>query len=111
MSFKKQKMLIITLAIMMIFSFIGCGKKEQSVKDPSALFKAGTYITVVDGYVGKIKAEITFTDNEIAEIKILENSETNGIGSIAIEQLPADIVKYQSLGVDSISGATITSRQ
>jgi fumarate reductase flavoprotein subunit len=103
-------MLIITLAIMMISTFIGCGKKEQSVKDPSALFKAGTYTTVVDGYVGKIKAEITFTDNEIVEIKILENSETNGIGSIAIEQLPADIVKYQSLGVDSISGATITSK-
>lgn len=93
----------------MVFTLIGCTKNEPSEKDPSAIFRSGTYVTEADGYGGKIKAEVTFTDKEIAEIKIVENSEAKGIGSIAIDQLPGDIVKYQSLGVDSISGATKTS--
>lgn len=95
-----------TLAIVMIVTLIGCTKESS---DPSALFKAGTYANEVDGYGGKIKVETTFTDKEIVKVEILENSETPGIGSTAIEQLPSEIVEYQSLGVDTVSGATITS--
>lgn len=43
------------------------------------------------------------------EVKVLENSETEGIGSAAIDQIPGEIVKNQSLAVDTISGATVTS--
>lgn len=107
MSFKKQGILGMMLAFLMVFSLIGCTSKDES--DSSSLFKAGTYATEADGYAGKIKVETTFTDKEIAKIEIVDNSETAGIGTPAIEKIPSDILEFQSLGVDAISGATLTS--
>ena len=43
------------------------------------------------------------------KINILEQNETPGIGSVAVEKLPAAIVEANSIAVDSISGATVTS--
>ncbi|MDR7870221.1 MAG: flavocytochrome c [Tissierellaceae bacterium] len=107
MGIKKQRLLVMTLVIAMVITLIGCTTKGPS--DSSALFKAGTYATEVDGYGGKIKVETTFSDNEIVKIEIVENSETVGIGSTAIDKIPSDIVESQSLGVDAVSGATVTS--
>lgn len=111
MCFKRQKILTVTLVIVMIVALVGCAKKDTSdTSDISGLFKAGTYATEVNGYGGIIKVKTTFTDKEIEKIEVVENSETVGIGSIAIEKLPSDIVEAQSLGVDMVSGATVTSK-
>ena len=54
---------------------------------------------------------VTVKDGKIAEVTVGENSETQGIGSKAIEQLPAKIVEANGLeGVDAVSGATVTSK-
>lgn len=101
---KKQKIFGMILSIVSVFLLIGCAKG-----DSEALFKAGTYTTEAEGYGGVLEVETKFTDTEIENIEVLDNSETAGIGSTAIEKLPAEIVESQSLGVDTISGATITS--
>ncbi|MDR7870219.1 MAG: FMN-binding protein [Tissierellaceae bacterium] len=107
MRFKKQRLLVIILASLMVVGLIGCTTKGPS--GSSALFKAGTYATEADGYGGKIKVETTFSDKEIVKVEIVEDSETVGIGSNAIDKIPSDIVESQSLGVDAVSGATVTS--
>ena len=54
---------------------------------------------------------VTVKDGKIAEVTVGENSETQGIGSKAIEQLPAKIVEAGGTeGVDAVSGATVTSK-
>ena len=54
---------------------------------------------------------VTVKDGKIAEVKVGENSETQGIGSKAIEQLPAKIVEAGGTeGVDAVSGASVTSK-
>ncbi len=80
-------------------------------------FKAGTYTGTGEGNGGDITADVTFSDSKIESIKITSQSETPAVSGDftdpdmpgALTQLPEDIVKYQSLGVDSISGATATS--
>src|SRR5699024_8566592 len=99
---KKQKIFGMILSIVSVFLLIGCAKG-----DSEALFKAGTYTTEAEGYGVVQEVDTKFT--EIENIEVLDNSETAGIGSTAIEKLPAEIVESQSLGVDTISGATITS--
>ena len=106
MNLRKHRLLVITLVIMIGISLTGCTGKKTG-EDTS--YKSGTYTTEAEGYGGVIKVETTFTDGKIDKINILENSETVGIGSVAIEQLPKEIVQYQSLGVDVVSGATRTS--
>ena len=54
---------------------------------------------------------VTVKDGKIAKVEVGENSETDGIGSKAIEQLPDAIVKANGTeGVDAVSGASVTSK-
>ena len=61
------------------------------------------------GLNGPVELEVTATDNHIYKIKVVSHSETQGIGTVALEQLPAEIIAEQSINVDVVSGATITS--
>ena len=62
-----------------------------------------------DGYGGKLKVSVTLNGTDITAVKVIEHSETPGVGTRAIDALPAEIVKADSIDVDSISGATVTS--
>ena len=61
------------------------------------------------GRNGPITVEVTATEDTIYQIKVLEEEETEGIGSVATDELPSLIYEAQSLQVDSIAGATVTS--
>lgn len=74
-----------------------------------ATYKAGTYTASAQGIGGPVQVSVTFTDSKIESIRIGANKETPGIGSVALEKLPAQIVESQSLGVDKISGASMSS--
>jgi fumarate reductase flavoprotein subunit len=52
---------------------------------------------------------VTFSEHTIESIKIGENKETYMVGSEAIRILPERIIENQSLNVDVVSGASITS--
>ena len=56
-----------------------------------------------------IVVEVTATADEIFSITVTEQNETPGIGSVACETLPEAIVAAQSIQVDDISGATVSS--
>ena len=74
-----------------------------------ASFVAGTYQGTALGKKSNITVETTFTDTAIKSITILSNSETERIAAPAFEKLPETIVSSQSLAVDTITGATLTS--
>lgn len=76
----------------------------------AATYQPGTYTAVAKGNGGEVPVTVTFTKNAIESVKIGSNKETPGIGSVAIEQLPQAIVKNQSLAVNTVAGASITSQ-
>lgn len=100
-----MKIMATLLAFMMVMT--GCGTKSKG-NENAAVYKAGTYAATAQGKVGDIKVEVTFTDNAIEKIKVIEHNETPGIAEPAIEKIPAGIIKDQTLLVDSVSGATLT---
>jgi len=63
----------------------------------------------VEGKNGYIVVEVTANSRKIYAVRVLESEETPGIGSVAVEQLPGRIVAANSINIDGISGATITS--
>lgn len=74
-----------------------------------AAYTAGTYEAAGKGMGGDVNVAVTFTQDAIAEIVVGEHNETAGICESAIERVPAQIVEHQSLQVDAVAGATITS--
>ena len=73
-------------------------------------FKAGTYTGEGQGFGGTIKVAVTLSDTKIEKVEVTEHSETPGIGTPAIEKLPAKIVEAQSTQVDTITAATFASK-
>ena len=75
---------------------------------------AGTYTGVGTGMKGEVKVEVVVTDSAIESAKVVEHKETYGIGcgleAAPVEAIPAFVVANQSLAVDTVSGATLTSR-
>jgi fumarate reductase flavoprotein subunit len=76
----------------------------------AATYKAGTYTASAPGIGGDVPVTVEFSDNAIKNITVGTNKETPGIGQVAIEKLPGQIVESQSLGIDSIAGASVTSK-
>ncbi len=85
---------------------VGCA---QTPAAKSGQFKPGTYTSAAKGMGGDVKVSVTFTANEIAEVKVLEQNETPGVGDVAVEKLPPMIVEGQTLNVDGVAGASISS--
>ena len=73
-------------------------------------FPAGTYTGKAPGKNGDVTVEVTLTSDAIKEVKVTEHQETAGIADPALETVPGEIVDAQSLKVDTVSGATITSQ-
>ncbi len=70
----------------------------------------GTYEGTGKGIGGDVPVTVTVEGGKIASVEVGDNSETQGIGTNAIEQLPALIVEAGGTeGVEGVSGATVTS--
>ena len=77
----------------------------------AAAYTDGTYIGYASGFGGKLTVQMIISNGRITTVTIDAPNETKGIGSIAAEQLPSRIIAANGLDhVDTISGATITSR-
>ncbi len=63
-----------------------------------------------NGYGGELTVSVKMSDGNITDVTIKSHSETQGIGTPAIEALPEMIVQANSADVDIIAGATITSK-
>lgn len=62
-----------------------------------------------EGYGGKLVVSVTMNGEDITSVKVTSHQETQGVGTRAIDALPDAIVQADSVDVDSVSGATITS--
>lgn len=91
-----------------ILSLMFCAALTVSIF--GAEFKGGTYVGEAKGYRGEIKVEVKTSKNKIEEVKVVKNTDTPIISDAAAKKVPEQIVKYQSLRLDGVSGATGTSR-
>ena len=75
---------------------------------PAAAEKV-TVSGVGQGIDGDVVVEVTLDETTIYEVNVVEQNETVGIGSVAVEELPGQIVDANSILVDDCAGATVTS--
>ncbi|MBM6705027.1 FMN-binding protein, partial [Sutterella massiliensis] len=91
------------LQVLLAAGFLGCAASANA-------FTPGTYEAALQGMRAPVPVSVTFSADRIEKVVIGANKETAGLGSVAIEKLPPAIVETQSIGIDAIGGATLTSR-
>ncbi len=62
-----------------------------------------------EGYGGKLRVKVAMQGEDITKVEVIEHHETQGVGTRAIDALPRLIEDADHIGVDSVSGATVTS--
>ena len=84
---------------------------KDASEDKGGSYKDGSYTAEGKGIGGKVPVTVEVKDGKIATVTVGDNSETEGIGSKAIDQLPEAIVAANGTeGVDALAGATVTSK-
>ncbi|MBQ8618360.1 MAG: FAD-dependent oxidoreductase, partial [Clostridia bacterium] len=75
-------------------------------------YAAGTYTGVAKGRNGEMTVEVTFTENAIADVKVVSHKENLGLGygvpNAPIDTFPGKIVEDQSLAIDVVTNATVS---
>lgn len=87
----------------------GTAAVTTAAQTSAGKFKPGTYEATAKGHGGDVKAIVTLSADAITKIEIDAPKETEGIGSGAAKTLVEKILASQSLAVDTVSGATISS--
>lgn len=75
----------------------------------SADFVPGVYDVQADGFGGAIQVQVTLDETSIVDVNVTAHTETDGIGTRAIDALQQSIEEAENTNVDGISGATVTS--
>lgn len=103
-----KKSFALALALVAALAFNACNTTGNQPQ--TAVLNDGSYTAAADGHNGPVAVAMTVKNGKIAALAVTKHAETAGLSDPAIARLPAAIVKAQSLAVDTVSGATYTSK-
>lgn len=117
---KTKRYAALAMAAAMAVSLMGCQSKSADTTTAAetttaaateateaGAYTPGTYTATVTG-MKEMTVSVTFSADAITDIT-LEHEETPGIGEPICDTMPAQIIELQGLGIDAVSGATLTS--
>ena len=93
--------LLIALAAVMALA-LACGGASK--------WKDGTYPGKADGAHGAVAVQVTVAKGRIARIEVLEQHEEPGVSDLAFRRIPEEMIKKQSLEVEAVTGASMSSK-
>ena len=102
----KKKNILASLLLAGAMFLTACGGSASSTSAAGGV--SGSFTGTAKG-MGEVSVTLTLTDNVITDCTAKGDEETPGIGSVVIEQFPGEVVEGNTINLDSISGATITS--
>ncbi len=102
---KKLFCLLLTLAlVLMSVSAFSEAQPEAS------LFKPGAYTGEAQGIFVPVKVTVRVSETQIETVLIDATGETPELGGVAAEKMAMAIMNAQTPNVDTVSGATVTSK-
>ncbi len=126
-----NKIVALLTAILMCTGLTACAgtastapASSEATSGKKTALKAGTYTATTPGMNAEVKVEVTVDEKSIVSAKVTAQQETPGIGSdlcdasgkalsdgglSPVTLIPQNAVEYQTLNVDMVAGATITS--
>lgn len=101
---RSLRIIAVAGALALLFSCGGAGGSTGQT------YTAGTYTATAPGYNGDVTVAVKLSKNRIAGVRVMKHNETPGISDLAITGIPKAIVDGQTLAVDTVSGATFSSK-
>lgn len=100
--------LFICISVKVVLNVLVNDVNSITVLSPNlANISDGMYVGEYSVTPVRVKVEVFVTEHKITDIKIIEHE--NGLGSKA-EKIVNDVISKQSLEVDAVSGATVSSK-
>jgi len=87
----------------------GCAPSASGNGKSGTTAADGAWVGTGMGKHGEIEVETVVKDGAITRINVLKSRETQGMGDTAIDELSQLIIDNQTLSVDTVSGATLSS--
>ncbi len=94
-------MLVLALAVCLTLTLFAC--------PAGAAAADGVYEGTGQGRGGDVVMSVTMKDGKIVSVEAVSHNETAGISDAAFAKIPAAIVAHQSVAIDAVTGATLTS--
>ena len=91
-----KKLLSMMLVILMVLSLTACSNEK-------------TYKGTARGYSSDIEVSLSLKDNTITKLEVVSSEESADIGEKALPILVDNVLKSNSLDVDVVASATVTS--
>ncbi len=88
----------VLLVCAIALSFLACGGSGDTVTAKA------------NGFGGEMTVEVAFDGESIKSVEVKKHSETQGISDPAFNQIPQSIVDNQSIALDYVAGASVTSK-
>ncbi|MGT2715930.1 oxidoreductase [Streptococcus respiraculi] len=89
-------------------------KKKQArlaeLMSQDLAFTPGQYHVTAHGHNSELPMVVTFDETRITAIEIDSGSESAGLSDLVFERMPKQIIEFQTLNVDAVSGASSTSQ-
>jgi len=105
-----RRILAFLAAAYLCLTLFACGNIGLGPVGGQTGLTPGTYTGTGTGHGGPIEVQLTVDDaGRIGALEILSEDETPEYADGALEQLPRSIVAKQSLGLDAVAGATLSS--
>ena len=107
----RKRIAALALAAVMAFGLAGCGGSSSSTAGSAQSGETGVsgeFTGTAQG-MGEVTVTVTLTDGAITGCVIEGPDETEGIGSVVLENAPDEIVSANKGSIDVVAGATITS--
>lgn len=87
------------------------GADNEVVDQTDLNYENGVFEGVTTGHNGgDLVVQVTVEGNKIVKVEVLEHTETDGIADPAFDTVPNAIVENNGSSVDTVSGATVTSK-
>ena len=82
---------------------------QAAGKELHGEMKPGTYYATAHGAKHDVTVEVEVSSNRIENIRVIEANDSPYVSEAAIAQMPKRILEKQSIAVDAVTGATLTS--
>lgn len=103
-------MLILDVALGIVLSLYLASTGTIPAADNAATYSDGTYTASAQGCLSEVGVTVTITGGKVTNVVIDASGETPDLGGKAAERLAAALMTAGStVGVDAVSGSTMTS--
>lgn len=112
-SISSRKYILVSISLFIIlYMLLPMGKTGAVTHTISDIYnlKDGKYIGIGTGFGGNIHTEIIIENKKIKNINVINHNETQGYYEEVFKEITKELIENQSLNIDAISGATVSSR-